>query len=221
MHQFDCPGGHVRGVDDLQVGYRTLSCYCSKCIDRDFEHCINKHIVGPMKRTQMRPHDESTMSVVEGYRETVDTWESEINYGLMAVPASGMFPSVTDPVGCWVAIKHDDQEYSDYLYYLMWVKKGPFQLKSPKIDGYGSSFSRGSVVLEGKYLSLCTDDTGQHVPEFLGRYTLDSEKAMCNVASVVYSGFTVDIVPEGSQVIYKIDEDTQRQIRDRINSVLC
>lgn len=44
---------------------------------------------------------------------------------------------------------------------------------------------------------------------------------MCNVASVVYSGFTVDIVPEGSQVIYKIDEDTQRQIRDRINSVLC
>jgi hypothetical protein len=173
-----------------------------------------------MQRKQLRPQDGSTESVIEGYREGMDCWEPEVNYGMIVVAASGSFPSVSDPVGCWVAIRHDDDEYSDYLYYVMWVNKGPYELKSTKHDGYGSSFGRGSVVLQGHYLSLCTDENGQHVPESEGRYTLDRQLAMCDTRSVVYSGFTVEIVPEGSTVVYRLDEDTQRAIMDRVNSVL-
>ena len=67
---------------------------------------------------------------------------------------------------------------------------------------------------------LCTDSNGQRLQESEGRYNIDPRHAMCDIRTVVYSGFKVDIVPHGNQVVYSIDEVTQRQVRDRVNSVL-
>lgn len=219
MHQFDCPGGNIMGVNDLNVSYRKLSCYCERCIDRDFPHCLNRRIVGVMERLQMRPDSEATQDRIEGLRQQLDCWEQEVTYGTIVQAAAGRrFPSQSDT--SWVAVYHRDEEYDEYLYYVMWVNEGPVVLSRSTTDGYGSRFSAKSTVLKGHYLSLCCDDDGRTLPESEGRYTLDTEKAICDVRSVVYSGFGVEIAPEGARVVYKINHVTQREIRDRVNAVL-
>lgn len=216
MHQFDCPGGSHKGVDDLRVGYRRLSCYCKPCLDRNFTQCINKHIVGEFKYVQMRPANDATASVLEEYRKQVSGWEQPVNYGTIVTPAAETYPQDTDPDNCWVAVEHADENYSEYSFYLMWVNDGPTLLKSQRIDGYNSRFSRGTTVLSGRYLRLAEDDSGNMLPESHGSYTLDHLQAMVDVKSVVYSGFNVRIVPQGTVVVYQFSEDTRREIQERL-----
>lgn len=167
----------------------------------------------------MRPDNDATQQRIDSLRDKVDCWEQEVTYGTIVQAALGRdFPLATDR--SWVAIYHRDDEYQDYLYYVMWVNEGPMLLKRSTMDNYGSRFSARSTVLKGRYLSLCCDRNGNILPESEGRYTMDKERAMCDVRSVVYSGFDVEVIPEGTDVVYKIDQFTQREIRDRVNAVL-
>lgn len=222
MRQMACMGGGVRGVSDMVVHNRSLSCYCSKCMDfntnTDYHtECENREVVEAYKAVQMLPADSTTKLVKKTLEEEEEDELAEFGVALVediVKPGAGLAPSTSDK-DCYVAIFHDDADYREsYAYYVMYVTTGPTVLKKAWTDDKGSKFSKGSKILKGFYFELapCPDDPECKLPQEAGTYVLESGIAGAHVEAVLHVGFPMTIDDTTTPTRYIMNEGTREDI---------
>ena len=124
--------------DPTQVLLRSLSCFCSYCVDECWDQCINGSHVQPWKLHKLEPdREENNPLIVE---------EDDIIYSEQQEDLADMLE-----VGDHLAVLKSPTNTDNEDYYIVLCKEAKTVLSKQVKDGWGNVFNIGDVVVHGIY----------------------------------------------------------------------
>lgn len=124
--------------DPTQVLFRSLSCFCSYCVDESWDKCINLSHVQPWKLHKLEPdREENNAEVVE---------QDDIVYSEQQDQLADMLE-----VGDHLAVLKSPTNIDSEDYYIVLCKEAKTVLSEQVKDGWGNVFNIGDAVVKGIY----------------------------------------------------------------------
>ena len=152
--------------DPTQVLLRSLSCFCSYCVDECWDQCINVRHVQPWKLHKLEPdREENNALIVE---------EDDIVYSEQQEELADMLE-----VGDHLAVLKSPTNTDNEDYYIVLCKEAKTVLSKQVKDGWGNVFNTGDAVVHGIYYAK--------LPQCKNSYALlrDAPTAMLHADAIV------------------------------------
>ena len=187
--------------DTTQLLLRSLSCFCSMCLDEAWDKCINLSIVEPWKLQKLEP-------------ERQDDIEEDAHSNDIVYYNQHQDLAILLEVGDNFAVLKSPQNEDLEDYYIVVCKQGKTLLKEVVRDGWGNNFNVGESVVYGNYYAK--------LPQCKNTYALLKEAPIAIIYADAILAIKFNMTQakhkvKGYNTVYKVPQEVHEHILGEVS----
>ena len=187
--------------DTTQLLFRSLSCFCSMCLDEAWDECTNLSIVEPWKLQKLEI--EQCVDIQEDEHADNIVYYNQCEDLAILLEVGDHFAVLKSPL---------NEDFEDY--YIVVCKQGNTILEEVVRDGWGNMFNVGECVVYGNYYAK--------LPQCKNTYALlkDAPTAIIYADAVIAIKFSMTQAKhkvKGYNTVYKVPKDVHEHILGEVS----